>query len=441
MEGLVYHSTRACCKKHRLGLRALGFEAVVTMEEKIASMVFVRQQRLDNKHITFTQLRRRFCGSQVSWKRDFFYGFLGIVTGSTPLSPSYKLPLRTAISEATYACVTKETDGVALLLGERLFRSQNPYTRLHVPSWVSDACFCTFPQKWGLVERRRLSMYESFNAGQNGAGQSSPRQNSAERQTFVNNLSMSKNGILVTESYQIGKIDEVGDVLVDTNQWTTVPRVLLSWMEMAGINPLTWPASPVDLDEGKMVFWRTMINDSVEKDGDDSVEEVGESPQYQRPSIAESYQELHKLWEAIGHRTLRAFFPSSVEGAQTPRTNPDPHHSVLHNAVVSLNPKLVYHLLACLWERRLFKANGKIGLSPRDTEKGDEIHVILGYPAPFILRPLGKPGSPGAAFEIGDRETDPLPQYMVVGNGFFDGYMGGRTAVVSGHQPRKVAIH
>ncbi len=66
-----------------------------------------------------------------------------------------------------------------------------------------------------------------------------------------------------------------------------------------------------------------------------------------------------------------------------------------------------------------------MGLAPRDSEEGGEVHVNPGCPAPFILRRLDNPNPSDTPFELGDRATDGIPQYMIVGNGLFHGFMGG----------------
>ncbi|KAH6853520.1 heterokaryon incompatibility protein-domain-containing protein [Chaetomium sp. MPI-CAGE-AT-0009] len=459
---LTRHSLLKCCKNHRLGLRGLGFEAVVTIEEQLHSMVLARQHRLGKKPITFTQLRRRFCGSEASWKRDSFYGFLGIVTNTAFLTPSYKLPLRTAITEATFGCVKSEPDGVELLLGERLFRDQNG--RLDVPSWVSDACFCTFPPRWALMERRRLSIYLSF-----------ARENSKsdeERETFVGNLEKTEDGILITESYQVATIENLADVLVATEQWSHVPGILASWMKFAGIEFQSWSQNSPAKDSRMDIFWRTMINNSTEEDGD--------SLEYGRPTDRgpdSDYSRLRWLWALLETASQKmtlfengkawwAVLKTAFQGMTllgNPKAlsagsegslfetldamitmimrladNPVPSEQSfsvgmeapeLHDLVVGMDAKMIYHLLACLWERRLFMTEGgDIGLAPRDAEKGDEIHIIPGCPAPFILRRVGDPKS---------------SDYMVVGNGFFHGFMGGGIPNVPGvdQVPRKIALH
>ncbi|KAK4173395.1 hypothetical protein QBC36DRAFT_335964 [Triangularia setosa] len=473
VDGLTRHSTEKCCKTHRLALRGLGFDTIVTIEERIESMVSTRQQRLDKTPITFTQLRRRFCGSQVSWKRDSFYGFLGIVTNKNFLRPDYTLSLRQALTEAVFGCVKSESDGVDLLLGERLFRPQDPYRRLHVPSWVSDASFCTFPPKWALMERRRLGMYASFAAS--GGTESSEKL----RKSFVKYLKMSKNGILITKSRRVATIGRLGDVLVDQGQWLDVPRVLTSWMDLAGVKRDSWRENPEDNDARTDAFWRTMINDSTEIDG--------ASLSYGRPTTTvtndepSDYSRLRSLWALVNPapKSPGARGPSPTTEGSTPQPQAevgvDPfsiqplidewvpdwvpgwisdfasdfiralalasNQDAVHDLVVSHDSKMIYHLLACLWERRLFVTNdGRIGLAPRDAQRGDEVHVIPGCPAPFILRRLDDAGNVNANWQLGDWESDAVPQYMVVGNGFYHGCMGGG-AQNGGAAEEKIALH
>ncbi|KAK4162701.1 hypothetical protein QBC43DRAFT_355930 [Cladorrhinum sp. PSN259] len=89
-----------------------------------------------------------------------------------------------------------------------------------------------------------------------------------------------------------------------------------------------------------------------------------------------------------------------------------------HDRVLSkVEPKLIYHLLTCLWERQLFVTELEdgvehIGLAPRHAAIGDEIHVIPDCPAPFILRRLDHGSDESSAgrgkFEVGDWKTDTL---------------------------------
>jgi hypothetical protein len=394
VRGLIHHLYSNCCKEFRLRLLGLGFDSFLTVEEKLDPMVFTREKRMEKEPVTFSQLRKRFCGSEVSWKRDFFYGFLGIAADGTFLQPSYTIPLRTAITEATFGCIKNEKGGVELLLGERLFRSRDRYTRLHMPSWVSDGCFCTFPPRWAMMERRRLNIYSSF---------ASSAVTPTLQQQLVGDLAMSKNGILITGSWRVGKINGVGSVFDDSDNWYGGPLIIQQWMGMAGIEPTSWPEEPPKKGNVMDVFWRTMINDSREADEKHlSYQRLAGDGEADYQILQGMLKELKREMEAGNAESLRL---SS------------------HNAVVSKYPEITYHLLTCLWRRRLFiTEDERIGLAPEDAEKGDEIHIIPGCPAPFILRSLEVPNGFGL---LGDRDTDKLPQYMVIGNGFFHGFMGG----------------
>ncbi|KAK4197932.1 hypothetical protein QBC40DRAFT_267209 [Triangularia verruculosa] len=456
VEGLARHSMMDCCKGHRLGLSGLGFETIVTIEERIGSMVFIRQQRVEGTPTSFTELRRRLCGSEVSWKRDSFYGFFGIATTTVQVTdprtdevtsklifePSYTSSVRTALSQAVFGCLRYEDDGVELLLGERLFRTQNPHVTSHVPTWVSDACFCTFPERWALMERRRLSMYASFCENAD-LGEM--------RKRFLEGLTMSKNCLLTTKSRRVAAIGKLGAVLVDEDQRSRVPSILLSWMEMAEIGDKWDWVDHAQLNGRKNAFWRTMINDSADNDG------VRLS--YRRPTIdpvgkeKSDFEKLRALWlalEVICNLKLDRSTQMSQGGQAAPEQQLPSSRaagvepSELHDLVVYMQPKLVYRLLACLWERRLFLTNDDskpFGLCPKNALEGDEIHIIPGCPAPFILRPLHEPGSKKYV-KVGDRATDGLPQYLVVGNGYFHGFMGGdHDKKLKEEEYQKIVLH
>ncbi|KXX74630.1 Heterokaryon incompatibility protein 6, OR allele [Madurella mycetomatis] len=459
VKGLIHHAYSKCCKDIRLRLTGLGFDLFLTVEEKLDPMVFTREQRAED---------------------------------NTFLQPSYTTPVRTAITEATFGCIKNEEGGAELLMGERIFRSQNRYTKLYVPSWVSDGCFRTFPPKWAMMERRRLNIYSSF-ASEFSAEIQTLQQN------FVKNLTMSKNGILITESYIVGEIREIGAVFQDVDSWFGVPATIQQWMQMVGIKLSDWSSEPPQTDTTMDIFWRTLINNSREVDT--------KHLSYQRPTEngKAEYKNLWNLFQIVsGHphpagsstnpdhsksaspsledvaeRIAKMLMPllSSVglnnvekadivtavrelqtKSSQKSLTNgaaeiKDGDTGVLkmvsHDSVVSNNAETIYHLLTCLWRRRLFISNrGDMGLVPEDAETGDEIHVIPGCPSPFVLRPLKHDSSEGL---LGDWDTDRRRQYAIIGNGFLHGFMGGRKpskeaesnegskTVVRG--PLEIAIH
>ena len=135
------------------------------------------------------------------------------------------------------------------------------------------------------------------------------------------------------------------------------------------------------------------------------------SPFYRRTN-SEDYAELRDLWKMFLSPlgvALGGMFASKLSLSLES-----------HDDLMSKAPSTVYHLLVCLWHRRMIVTEGGyIGLAPQDSEAGDEIYVVLGSPSPFILRPLDK------AFQTED-QIETTPSYtVVVGNGYLHKIMFG----------------
>ena len=395
-----------CCKSHRMTLRALAFDPLLTMQEQVDPMVTTRETWAKHEPLTLSQLRRQFYAFQATEKRDLFYGLLGLVTewcSGIPLRPNYDVSLRVAVTEAAFKCMS-EQGGMEFLLGERLFRASDQKTASALPTWVPDACFCSVPSQWVMVEQRRLRIYSSFAA-------------SGSRGQDASFLKMAGNEVLVAQSLLVDKIARVGPVCDALENWTKAPDVLRQWMEMMELGLKDWPeAAP---EEGSLmdVFWRTLVNNSIEADDTATLS-------YRRPT-AEDYSQLRSLW--FFFLDLSPFFLQILELSFSLES---------HDALVSKAPKTIYHLLVCLWQRRLFVTErGLIGLAPRDTNADDEIHILLGSPAPFILRRIEKPSG------VGDTTDFPLP-YTVIGSGYLHGIMDGE-ALEGGEQSaiKDIAIH
>ncbi|KAL8387242.1 hypothetical protein RB595_010052 [Gaeumannomyces hyphopodioides] len=410
VEMLKTHAA-TCCKPHRMTLRALAFDPLLTLQEQVDPMISTRETWKSDKPLTLFQLRRQFYASQATEKRDLFYGLLGLAKewcSYKPLEPNYGVSLRAAVTEAVFKCAS-EQGGVEFLLGERLFRassgSQQTTPAADLPTWVPDACFCSVPPQWVMVEQRRLTMYSFFAA-------SRPRSHGAFE------LKLGKNEILLAQSLAVDKIARVGVVCDALENWTKAPDVFRQWMEMTELELRGWPEQPPT--EGSLldVFWRTMINNSVEADDTSSLS-------YRKPT-AEDYCDLRRLWLFLLEMSPFLHMMGISLDLES------------HSALLSKAPKTVYHILVCLWHRRLFVTeNGMIGLAPEDASVGDEVHIVLGSPAPFILRrieePAGVPMGGGA---------DSVFSYTVVGNGYVHDIMNGEAFKNEGqYAVGTIAIH
>ncbi|KAI1457281.1 heterokaryon incompatibility protein-domain-containing protein [Annulohypoxylon moriforme] len=370
-----------CCKSHRMTLRALGFDPLLVIQEQVDPIVSTRERWANRESTTLSQLRRQFYAFQATEKRDLFYGLLGLVTdwGSAgPLVPNYGSPSRVAITEAVFKCISEQT-GMEFLLGERMFRSLDPENTPNLPSWVPDAYFCSLPSQWVMVEQRRLIMTSSFAA-------SGPYSQDRRR------LSLGENETLLAQSLMVDKVAKVGTVCEALEKWDKTPGVFRQWIEMAGFEPKDWPEQLPEEGTVRDVFWRMILNNCVEDD----------SPglSYREPNT-EDYLELRKLWFWL--RMIGPFLSIAS-----------------HDMLQSMASKTVYHIVVCLWQRRLIiTEGGMIGLAPRDTDVGDEVHVMLGSPSPFFLRPIKKPT------KVEDK-LEPLSSYTVVGNGYVHDIMFGK---------------
>jgi hypothetical protein len=353
VQGLQKHGT-TCCKQYRYTLRASAFDPILTLQERIEPMVFTRETWTHQTPMTLSRLRRHFSASQATNKCDLFYALLGLVTswGShEPLYPDYTIPRKDAITQAVFKCISEE-EGLGFLLGERIFRTEEA-----MPSWIPNAHFMEIQSQWVIIEQRRLRIYSNFSAS------GSLRQEASQ-------LTM-MNGALCCQTLKVGDVVDVGPICEALEHFEEAPDIFRQWMQMVGIG-MNWPEKPPTAGSLEDVFWKTMLNDSIELD-------TSESPFYRRTNEAD-YAQIRSLWMLL-LSPLGGILTSSLSLSEQS-----------HDDLMSKAPAIVYHLLVCLWHRRLFRTDqGWIGLAPENCRVGDEVHVLLGSPAPFILRKLVDP--------------------------------------------------
>ena len=83
-----------------------------------------------------------------------------------------------------------------------------------------------------------------------------------------------------------------------------------------------------------------------------------------------------------------------------------------HDDPMSQAPSTIYHILVCLWHRRLSRTEkGWIRLAPENSGPGDEVHVLPGSPALFILRRLDESLR-------ADGQTEAIPAYNIIGDAY-----------------------
>ncbi|ERF69908.1 hypothetical protein EPUS_05452 [Endocarpon pusillum Z07020] len=399
VQGLQVHGT-TCCKQHRYTLRAIAFDPILTFQEQVEPMVYTRETWTHQTPITLFRLRRLFSAFQATEKRDLFYALLGLVTSwgaNNPLYPNYGVSLKEAIMQAVFKCIS-EQGGLEFLQGERFYRGE-----IDMPSWIPDAHFSAVPPQWAIVEQRRLKIYSGFSA-------------SAFLRQDTSQLSLTANGALLCQALLVDKIVKVGSICDALGHFEEAPDVLRQWMEMIGVEFRDWPEQPPAEGSTQDVFWKTILNDSTELD-------TTESPFYRRPNDKD-YVDLRALWEFF----LGPFGRMIVSSLSFSEES--------HDKLLSKAPATIYHLFVCLQQRRIFVTErGWIGLASRQASPNDTVHILLGSPAPFILRPSNE------ASEV-DKQAKTLPSYTVIGNGYLHNVMFGEAFKGDGEKDvRTVALH
>ncbi|EAU29819.1 predicted protein [Aspergillus terreus NIH2624] len=186
--------------------------------------------------------------------------------------------------------------------------------------------------------------------------------------------------------------------------WVVQEMVLPPQIQFMGIDD--WPKEPPAQGSQQDSFWRTILNDSipVAKEGGTA---------YIQPTDGH-YRELHKLWKTL--QVLLPFVGPTVKNEVENFARP----WMVMDLVFSWS-LIAYHVVVCLWQRRMFiTEKGFVGLASKSVRAGDEVHILLGSPVPFILRPCR-----GAeTYRTGDAQ-ERLPTYTVVGNGYLHGIMFG----------------
>lgn len=381
-----------CCSHYRERLPALGFDPLMLFEEQVEPMISVRRRWRDpGESFTLLELRRLFSASEASVLQGLFYALLGIVNKSgtgIPLRLDYRLSSTDDIIGTVYSCMV-DYGGVALLQGERIDHDRTT----GLPSWLPDLCVGSTPSRrvWG--EQQRLKIAQRFSA-------TGTCHQDKTRFRLIEGRALSLQALMVD------KIVCIGDAMDPLDEFDKFPVSLVQWMGMIDMGIDDWPKEPPAQGSQQDSFWRTILNDSipVAKEGGTA---------YIQPTDGH-YRELHKLWKTL--QVLLPFVGPTVKNEVENFARP----WMVMDLVFSWS-LIAYHVVVCLWQRRMFiTEKGFVGLASKSVRAGDEVHILLGSPVPFILRPCR-----GAeTYRTGDAQ-ERLPTYTVVGNGYLHGIMFG----------------
>jgi hypothetical protein len=211
----------------------------------------------------------------------------------------------------------------------------------------------TVPSQWVIVQQRRLRLSSGFTA-------------LASHSQDTSCLALIGDCNLVCQTLKVGRVIEVGPVSLALENFEQAPDIFRQWMEMVGIGLGDWPETPPAEGTPTDVFWKMMLQDSVELD-------APEPPFYRRPD-SNDYAQLRNMWQLVTG-PIGKFITSRLSlSIQS------------HDDLMVMAPGFIYHIFVCIWHRRLIRSDaGHIGLATEETKPEDEIYIPLGSPVPFIL--------------------------------------------------------
>lgn len=439
---------RTCCNQDKLRLAGdIAYQFFDTVRALFEGFISAQEALNQGVKVTLLQLRRQFYMCQATDMRDLFYGLLGLVTdwpSGVPLQPDYRIPQRDAIVNAAAACLSKQGNGMLFLMGERRLRLLPHKSReqetlathrretLDLPSWIPDATFFSMTPQQGIMEQRRLEMYCMF------AASGSLGQDASE-------FAVKEDGSLHAQTILVDKIASVGETCDPLEDVPQTLRAAIAWIRMVGLELDSWPRQLPLADSAADMLWRAFCNDLFKGPADS---DSGLKMTNYRQATEQDYTRLlllvgqyHSFRTSVFHTLLSKLatfsfpFRAAISDALTlarlgSRLVPLLKGKPFISSMIQ-NPAIFTHLAECVWRRRGYMTEGgRFGLASGSAEIGDEVHIVLGCPAPFVLRQLKR------------GEADGHPSYVVIGNCYQHGIMYGE-ALGNGRQEavRTVAIY
>lgn len=366
-----YQHLTTCCATTRRSL--LSNERLSELEhgtklmiERLEPLIRIRQSIRENGKISFSKLIKTLSNFKATDPRDLVYGILGMVTNwgtVAPLIPDYKQSLCTVICEAIVKIIQQDKS-LSVLRDSRW--------AFPMDMSMSDN-MGSFP-KWIL---------ESISFRSSLDGPSWTQEDIAQHPTTFHlskvacsTAELINGSILRIRSLKLDVIDSLAKI--DTADQLTL---ILQAMKMCG--PFRWPKEAPAEMMTEVPSWHAVINDAVQLNYSDQ--------NLSRPTL-DDYNSAERLFSTI----------SSTRQLFSNETQPP----ALRNRGCTL----------------FFTAAGNVGIGSFRCKRNDEIHVVPGFGAPRILRPVSQQEIEGLT-----RDSSPSHQssYEIMGDGYVPGIMDG----------------
>ncbi|KAI0172455.1 HET-domain-containing protein [Hypoxylon sp. FL1284] len=311
----------------------------------VIGMDILREMILKDDRVTLEDVILHLRQCECTDQRDKVYGGLGLVGREVSMPVDYGLDKVTIYTNAAIAAIQTGNSLNTICACQNLSRGSN------LPSWVPD-----LEADWTARKLRRTENLDTLGSA---GGFADPTFSFHRRPDGL--FSLKARGVIV---------DAISEVCAEFDNHETLFEVLEEWRALA-VKTLAAARPPLSDDEMRSRFWRTITVD----------EELR--------GLAASDAFIAQALEHVVEGASGAIPPIDLRYAQS-TFNERVHEDAAN--------------------RRFYAtANGRIGLGPSDTERGDLVVVLLGNALPVVLR----------------KEDS---HYLVVGETYTHGIMKGEIA-------------
>jgi hypothetical protein len=304
------------------------------------------------KDANLLSLLWKFRPLEASDKRDKVFALLGLTTdwqGIAPMSPDYGIDAAAVFTNTASRNILSSAS-LSVLAGD-LDATLGRKREAGLPSWVMDWALPCLP-----IETERVKAQRMYNASGGRIG---------EVLLHHRHSILQVKGVHVDDVITIGDVSrhtQISDTLAVIRQWNLVA---MAFADTRGSEP-RYPTGCTYSE----AFWRTLLGDLVQVA---SVANTSTDEKQYRKATADDAEAFRawRMWaRCISRDTLARM-------AYISQRDLDEGISSIH-----------YALKTTTASRRFFiTRNGFIGVGPKTTQPGDQLHVFENSRVPFLCRP------------------------------------------------------
>jgi hypothetical protein len=294
----------------------------------------------------------KFRPLEASDKRDKVFALLGLTTdwqGITPMSPNYKIDAAAVFTQTAIRNIGSSAS-LSVLAGD-LDATLGRKREAGLPSWVMDWALPCLP-----IETERVKAQRMYNASGGRIG---------EVVLHDRHSILQVEGVHVDDVITVGDVSrhmQISDMLAVIRQWNLAAMAFEDTRGSESRYPTGCTYSEA--------FWRTLLGDLVQVA---SVANTSTDEKQYRKAIADDAEAFRawRMWSRCISRDTRARM------ANISQRDLDGGISSIH-----------YALKTATASRRFFIThNGYMGVGPKTTQVGDQLHVLENSKVPFLCRP------------------------------------------------------